>query len=115
MRGHEAIVRMRLRGLSPGVVFVHDDLPTGDDQWRRWAELGEVATVELAATDRPKSLDLRFCVGLSVMLNGRDQSRVMAACAAFVAAGASRVVWVVEGGADRRFEPIAAGDTWLKH
>ena len=86
MNGHQAIIQMRIAGKRPAVVFLND-FPCQTD----WAEHGDHATVEIAATDRPEALDLRYLIGTTVSICGTTVERTKSLVAASVDAGA-RVV-----------------------
>lgn len=88
MRGHEAIIRMRLRRQVPAIVFIND-YPCLTD----WERHGDHATVCVDG-DVLQALDLRFLVGLRVSISSGNEDRARrlfemakSAGAAFVAAG----------------------------
>jgi hypothetical protein len=68
MRGHHPLLFMRRGGYRPAVLWVD----VGVDRlecWRDWAvECPHHAHVEIACTDDPSTLDLRFAVGLDVFV-----------------------------------------------
>ena len=97
MRGHSPILRMRLAGTRPRIVFIND-FPTADAKdWhspgekygQRWA--ADHATVQIDATDRIASLDLRFLAGVTVSASGSTESRAKELLEACKAAGAATV------------------------
>lgn len=91
MRGHEALIALRLRGKALPVSIGTDD--AGNQLTARWREMGMgTAFVSIGPTDRVASLDLRFVVGLEVWIDGRDAHRVAEVFEAVRAAGASRVL-----------------------
>ena len=65
MNGHEKIIAMRQAGKAPKIVFLND-YPCNTD----WFENGDHATVFISQLDDPKTLDLRFLVGLTVSATG---------------------------------------------
>lgn len=72
MRGHEAIIALRLKGKKPGFVFLNDwDCETN------WTEHGDHATVCIA-TDDPDTADLRFLKDLRVSISSHSESRAKA-------------------------------------
>lgn len=72
MRGHEAIISMRMQGKKPGFVFLNDwDCDTN------WPEHGDHATVCIA-TDDPDTADLRFVKGLRVSISASTENRAKA-------------------------------------
>lgn len=73
MKGHEAIIALRRERKAPPIVWLslHDDLPN-------------FPTVLIDRADVPELLDLRFLVGLTAIVEGRDDDamapRLAAAC-----------------------------------
>lgn len=94
MRGHEAIIALRQRGKKPALVFldlIRDHAP--DPMWRDWPGVQPaIATVWVQDSDVPARLDLRFVIGLPVVVKGRDPERVQQLERAAIEAGAARVV-----------------------
>jgi|JI10StandDraft_1071094.scaffolds.fasta_scaffold703870_2 hypothetical protein len=88
MRGHESIIAMRRKGLTPRTVFIDafNDIATSLPDWY---------DVEILPSDLLSSLDLRFVVGLMVVVTGHDQRRVDVIAAMCIESGASRVVATV--------------------
>lgn len=103
MKGHEQIVAMRKRGISPMVLWLSDN-PVRDH-----------LSVQLEPKDSPNLADLRFVVGMVVQVEGRELSRVKAWVDACEAAGAARVLWThyrVDGkGEDLSVSVIGIGDS----
>lgn len=92
MRGHLPIIAMRQRGLVPRTVFIDafEDLSKG---WRHWPAVDmALPQVEILPDDQLTNLDLRFVVGLQVMVTGHHPRRVQAIADACTTAGAKRVV-----------------------
>jgi len=82
MTGHEPILEMRRRGKAPVTVWLTDEPEaprTG-------------TTVYIAPHERPELLDLRFLVGLTVLVDGDTDARVDSLVAACVQARAKRVI-----------------------
>jgi hypothetical protein len=94
MRGHEPIFAMRQQGHKPALVFLDmlkDNSP--GQMWREWPEVQPaIPTVWVQDEDSIPRLDLRFLIGLPVVITGTDQSRVEALERAAIEAGAVRVV-----------------------
>lgn len=91
MRGHEQIIALRLQRRAPKSVHIWcgTDALNG---WRDWHTSTGHAEVEIQDVEPLSSLDLRFTVGMFVMVNGTDPFRVAAVHAGCLAAGAARVV-----------------------
>jgi hypothetical protein len=96
MRGHEAIIVMRKSGRAPKVVFINDypcqtalDWQNpGDPYGEEWPV--DHATVSTAG-DPLSSLDLRFLVGLMVIISSESEARAKALFAKAIAVGARTV------------------------
>ncbi len=97
MRGHEALIAMRLRRRRPRIVFVwagHD----ASEQWRDWAvETPHMAQVEVEDEELVSGLDFRFSVGLRAVVQGGSSHRVKKIAQALIQAGSRAVVAVVVG------------------
>lgn len=106
MRGHEAIIAIRKRGLKPAK-WVWVDVGT-NTAWQ--AFLLKTSGVELsphmpastyvclAPGESTRLADWGWTVGLKIMVEGDDEARVMAAAEGIKAARASRVVALLNGG-----------------
>lgn len=94
MRGHAAIIAMRRRGVRPRVVFL--DLDHAYDFWcHHWPRECPIrAHVCIGPDELVSGLDLRFCVGLTVLVTGSNAARVERVTAACMEAGAARAVGV---------------------
>jgi hypothetical protein len=94
MRGHEPLRTMRRRGVRPGVVFI--DLVRQPSEWPlQWStECPHRAHVEILDDEMLSGLDLRFCVGMQVLVQGEAGRRVAQVAEACIEAGAARVVAV---------------------
>lgn len=92
MRGHAAIIAMRRQGISPRVV--NFDLDRPDSWWcRNWQhETPRWAHVCVGPQELISGLDLRFVVGLIVLVTGENAARVERVTKACLEAGAARVV-----------------------
>lgn len=82
MRGHEKIIELRRRGVTPEHVFL-DDWPKSLD--------GVIDEVDVSA-DAPGLCDLRFLVGLNVHIASADERRAKAFCEAAMRASAALVI-----------------------
>lgn len=97
MRGHAPILRMRLAGQRPDIVFVCDFQTQSAEDWHNPGErYGEVwppdhATVQIDPTDRIGSLDMRFLTGVRVSISGSTEERAKALFEACKKAGATTV------------------------
>lgn len=102
MRGHEQLIALRRAGKAPGLVFVHigrDPMRT----WCDWASWSAHAHLEVDPTESIATLDLRCLVGLTVMVSGLDEHRVLALHEACVAASAKRAIGAA-------YRPAPGGD-----
>ncbi|MCA6217783.1 hypothetical protein KGA65_14705 [Ideonella sp. B7] len=102
MRGHQALIQMRLRGLVPlyGVEIETDARGSGwPEQWPQLhAEYGvhsPQAYVHIEPEDRLALLDLRWVHGLEARVEGIDPQRVNAVVEALALAGALRAIGIV--------------------
>ena len=85
MKGHEDIITMRRNRMAPAFVFIND-WPCKTD-WMRERAAATVCT----DGDVIQSLDLRFLVGLQVVVSSTDERRAKALFEACKAAGAKAV------------------------
>lgn len=92
MTGHEHIIAMRRKGVRPVVAYLFD-FPV-------CREARQEDAVILSADDRPDRLDLRFLVGLNVVIHSDSAERAAAFYAAAKKAGAARVISAVPNGFD---------------
>ena len=90
MRGHEALLTLRRNGQRPAHVTLqaHDGRPYA---WWLTAELMPFPTVQIEPGDTPELLDLRFVVGLPVIVDCDDAQRLERLADAVHAAGALKV------------------------
>ena len=94
MRGHEPLIAMRRSGVRPGCVFIDVGIP--GDLWREWPDHSPGrAIVSVEAGDMLSGLDLRWVVGMTVMVEGHPASRVEAIRDRCIAEKALRVVSTV--------------------
>ena len=94
MRGHMPILAMRRAGLAPTMVTLSDYL-TETWSWRDWPQDTAHAEIEIERSDSISRLDLRYLVGLTVIVDGENANRVNAIADAAELAGAGRVIRVV--------------------
>ena len=98
MRGHEQLIALRKSGKAPRTVQVFAGLDHSQ-AWRDWHEIcPRHAEVEITDDEFLSGLDLRFVVGLRVILVGSNERRVKSIHAACEANGAKRVVSAVTDG-----------------
>lgn len=88
MRGHQPILAMRRRGLRPAYVTLSDLPPSA---WAKWPSMHRYPDVCIDADDSPDLLDLRFVVGLPVVVEIDSETRMRRLVLAAEKAGASRV------------------------
>ena len=86
MRGHEEIIKMRMKGKAPELVYL-DDFESALSDWQQL----EIEPVVSLNNDILESLDLRFLVGLNVCVTSRSEIRAKRLFEACKAAGAK---WV---------------------
>lgn len=94
MRGHEAIIAMRNAGKRPAIVYLDTMRDTSTlKAWQDWPNVSPaIATVWIQPDDVPHRLDLRFLVGMVVVVTGADSMRVRAVEWAALEAKAERVI-----------------------
>lgn len=84
MLGHLPIIKMRMAGKRPKIVFINDfPTPEAADWHKPGAAYGQVwvpdhATVQIDPSDRIEALDLRFVAGLIVSATGSTEARAKA-------------------------------------
>jgi len=97
MIGHVAVMKMRISGKKPKIVFLNDyKTPQARDWSDPGAKYGEEwpsdhATVEIEPTDSPKTIDLRFLKGVAVSITGSTENRAKQFFDAAKKAGATTV------------------------
>jgi len=69
MKGHDAIIQMRINRQRPEWVFVND-YPCSTD----WAKHNDQATISVHG-DNIRTLDLRFLLGLKVSVSSASEER----------------------------------------
>tara|TARA_R110000772_G_scaffold7311_1_gene25022 strand:+ start:1659 stop:1970 length:312 start_codon:yes stop_codon:yes gene_type:complete len=69
MKGHENLIQMRTDGYAPDYVFIND-FPCETN----WNDFNEAVTIS-TADDNIKLLDLRFIVGMNVLVLATDKLR----------------------------------------
>jgi len=92
MRGHEPLIAMRLKGVRPAMVWLHDNPACADLDWHLWRESWAQPNVLIGPEDSPARVDLRFLVGLPVVVAFNDAARMQRMTLACEEAGASNVV-----------------------
>lgn len=86
MRGHDAIIALRCKGVSPAIVFIND-YPCDVN----WLEHRDHATVEILPSEPVDMLDFRFANGIKVSITGSTIKRAKAIARACQDAGAVAV------------------------
>lgn len=86
MKGHEGLIRMRMNGEAPRVVFIND-YPCITD-WEKYAEHVTICT----ADDAIKTLDMRFLVDMTVLVSSTSEKRAKELLEACKQYGAKKVV-----------------------
>lgn len=80
MRGHETIIRMRMGGSRPALVWVFllqaPCLRTGFHDAEQVVYNGGRPEIHIGSDDIPGTLDLRVLTGLTVLLQGADVERL---------------------------------------
>lgn len=69
MKGQHDLIKMRVARQTPACVCLYD-FPF-DTDWARWGELPRVTTHDEPVVD----MDLRFVVGMTVIIESHDQDR----------------------------------------
>jgi hypothetical protein len=98
MKGHQQIINARLQGQKPSLVFVEAGLApvaelTHFDRYENALAYKLFATVNIPPHELTARLDLRFLVGLRVVVHGEAvNDAVMALGEKIVEAGAKHVV-----------------------
>lgn len=100
MNGHEPIRTLRQQGFKPAYVWLQDSGILRTDH-----------AVTLTPSDIPESLDLRFLVGTTVILESASKDRLTRLSQACVDARARRVIASLHAGAAGRFEITEVTDT----
>lgn len=90
MTGDKEIIKTRMMGYRPNVVFINaDGYPAcGVDNF----PMNSMPDLIIRPTESIKELDFRFLVGLTVTISGLDDKRVTAVADACKAAKAKRVI-----------------------
>lgn len=90
MRGQEHLIALRRSGKTPAAVWVFDGQPARASRLDR--RLCEPDVISVCAEDNPRSLDMRFVVGLTVHVMAFDGRRFDGLLHACTEAGAKRVL-----------------------
>lgn len=107
MRGHEALIALRKTGVRPQIVFIEAGIDHAET-WRTWQDdTPEHAYVEVGPDDAISSLDLRFVVGMNVVISGPDERRVGAVYRLCQESGAKRVLGAFVTVCDEHGQPKA--------
>lgn len=103
MRGHDALIAMRMRRVVPDMVFVETDADRLGQAAHWHHENPHHAALVIEPGDKPHRLDLRCLAALPVMVCGSDATRVHAVAQACREASARRVIATV-------CQPIGRGE-----
>jgi hypothetical protein len=72
--GQDSLIEMRRAGYTPDAVFLDINVPRaakGADMWRDWAlQIGQQCRIALEPDENLDRLDLRFLIGLNVLVFG---------------------------------------------
>lgn len=85
MKGQHDLIKMRMARKTPACVCLYD-FPF-DTDWAKWGDLPRITTHGDPVVD----LDLRFVVGMTVMIETHDQDRAQELFDKCVSAGANIV------------------------
>lgn len=91
MTGHQPLIAMRIAGKRPAYVSLWDSLAM---DWSKVPELQPYPDVIVQPADVPERLDLRFVVGLPVVVTISDNDRLKRLVLACERAGAASVYGV---------------------
>ena len=97
MRGHQDLIKMRMRGMGVKGVWVYygKDIANSCLHWSKWDDLLAYPEVEILPIENINHLDLRFSVGLTVHLSTKlNYDKAKKLHQAFLAAKAKRVITV---------------------
>jgi len=98
MIGHLPLIKLRMRGVTPAAVWVHDYMTPISKDWHQPVTLSgkkmpkHYPTISIEPKDVIRSLDLRFLLGVEVYTSSSDEKRAKALFDACKRAGASLVV-----------------------
>lgn len=120
MTGHEPIIKMRVNGMVPTIVFLGDFQDPAAKDWnkpgekygQKWAP--DHATVCIGPDEKVNTLDLRFLKGLRVSISATTEDRAKALFQRSINAGAKTVAAghiIFEG----PFERISTGWNDIYH
>lgn len=70
MQGHEPLIRMRRSGRLPSKFALVDTVDRYTDFSTRWPADSGIPHIEVLTTESPARLDLRFLVGMRVLVSG---------------------------------------------
>lgn len=111
MKGHHPIIAMRRRGVRPSLVWIDTDRDA-TRCWRNWPAIDPtMAHVQVEPDDSAALLDLRWLVGLTVIVSGSDAQRVDAIGQACRDHDAGRVITASCADPARPAEPMHITDT----
>ena len=71
MKGHEALIQMRLNGKAPAAVYIEDHHSYNSKDWHVY---GELPCINIQ-NDPLSAIDLRFVIGLMVNISSFSEER----------------------------------------
>jgi hypothetical protein len=95
MKGADAVFAMRRAGKRPNGVWITQTESPYCLMWQKYDDLQAYPEIEILSNENPESLDLRFVVGLTAHVCGKDYFTVEKLHNALLKAGAKRVITVV--------------------
>lgn len=109
MKGHEAIIKARIAGSKPSIVFVNDFACETD--WTKYADHATVCT----HGDNPMQLDLRFLTGCRVSICAETEQRAKALFERIKQAGAGVVAACHIQRSQHALNQTGWAEIWSKH
>jgi hypothetical protein len=96
MRGHQALIALRMAKKRPSGVWVNLGKSIDCLTWDKHADTLPYPEIEILPTENADALDLRFVVGLTVHISGCNNYKIAKKFhEAFLRAAAHRVITVV--------------------
>lgn len=97
MKGADAVFAMRRAGKRPKAVWITQTESPLCLMWQKYDDLQAYPEVEILPNENPNALDLRFVVGLTVHVAGKNYQTGKKLHHALLNAGAKRVITAVGG------------------
>jgi hypothetical protein len=95
MKGADAVFSMRRAGKRPNGVWITQTPSPYCLMWQKYDDLQAYPEIEILPNENPENLDLRFVVGLTAHVCGKEYFTVEKLHNALLKAGAKRVITVV--------------------